>query len=353
MPARTHPFQVLANQARQEDVQCTLARNVDKLGSCRFSPVRKRRSESLGQTLRKSGVKVVPRAASASSLGLPMGGKELKQFLRTTASYRKIPTAPLSRSSPGPRGAGPTQGHAPPDELGETACAERTRKLDTRKLSRPHDSKFCQPAGMVRSRGAAGRRNGSSARREGMTAFRRYYDRGDIPISVDHVVGGIQTRWHCAIDRLDYKVFLPIFFDGMRETEDPYRFLAIHGAIDMIERNPNRVRTVIPQIILPIKSAIVTKREPTIRPILRVIQLMLRLNPNIGPILVPYYRQLLPGLRTLLSTPPHDPRKERENVAKLNLQGLIMETLECMERAGGADAYFMLKYMIPTYESCI
>jgi hypothetical protein len=36
-----------------------------------------------------------------------------------------------------------------------------------------------------------------------------------------------------------------------------------------------------------------------------------------------------------------------------NLGDLIQETLEVFERHGGDDAYINIKYMIPSYESCL
>jgi hypothetical protein len=36
------------------------------------------------------------------------------------------------------------------------------------------------------------------------------------------------------LDKLDYHHYLPIFFDGIRETRDPYRFLAIKGVEDLL-----------------------------------------------------------------------------------------------------------------------
>ena len=36
-----------------------------------------------------------------------------------------------------------------------------------------------------------------------------------------------------------------------------------------------------------------------------------------------------------------------------NVGDLIQETLEILERRGGPDAFINIKYMIPTYESCI
>jgi len=37
----------------------------------------------------------------------------------------------------------------------------------------------------------------------------------------------------------------------------------------------------------------------------------------------------------------------------LNLGELIDETLEIFETHGGEDAFINIKYMIPTYESCM
>lgn len=36
-----------------------------------------------------------------------------------------------------------------------------------------------------------------------------------------------------------------------------------------------------------------------------------------------------------------------------NIGDLIQETLEMLERYGGEDAFINIKYMVPTYESCM
>jgi hypothetical protein len=33
--------------------------------------------------------------------------------------------------------------------------------------------------------------------------------------------------WKVPVEQLDYHHYLPIFFDGIREKSDPYRFLSI------------------------------------------------------------------------------------------------------------------------------
>lgn len=47
---------------------------------------------------------------------------------------------------------------------------------------------------------------------------------------------------------------MPIFFDGLREIEHPYKVLARQGIKDMLEHGKNKVQPVIPQIVIPIKS---------------------------------------------------------------------------------------------------
>ena len=44
-----------------------------------------------------------------------------------------------------------------------------------------------------------------------------------------------RSQWSWRIDDLDFHIYLPIFCDGLREVDDPYRFLAVQGVIDMIE----------------------------------------------------------------------------------------------------------------------
>lgn len=82
--------------------------------------------------------------------------------------------------------------------------------------------------------------------------FRRYYERGDIPVRVE---GGSKIVWRgVQPENLDYHHFLPIFFDGLREKKDPYRVLALNGTLDLIDRGGSKILPVIPQLIIPIKS---------------------------------------------------------------------------------------------------
>lgn len=125
-----------------------------------------------------------------------------------------------------------------------------------------------------------------------ISEFRRYYDRRDFPIVVEHSGAGCRLKWINDVDlsELDYHHYLPIFFEGLREKQDPYRFLAIQGIFELLESGGARVLPVIPQLIIPIKTAL-NSRDPEIISItLKVLQKLVTCSESIGEALVPYYR---------------------------------------------------------------
>ena len=62
------------------------------------------------------------------------------------------------------------------------------------------------------------------------------------------------------VEKLDYHHYLPIFFHGLRESEDPYKFLADQGLASLIQSGKERILPVLPQLIIPIKEALSTKQ---------------------------------------------------------------------------------------------
>lgn len=55
------------------------------------------------------------------------------------------------------------------------------------------------------------------------------------------------------LDTLDYEHYLPLFLDGLCETQHPHEFLARKGAEDLITRAPDRVTPLLPVIIPPLR----------------------------------------------------------------------------------------------------
>lgn len=153
---------------------------------------------------------------------------------------------------------------------------------------------------------------------------------------------------------MDYHHYLPIFFEGVREKIDPYRFLAVQGVFDMLDKGGAKVLPVIPQLIIPIKTALNTRDPEIIGITLKILQALVTCSDTIGEALVPYYRQILPIMnlfktKNLNMGDKIDYSQRKGN----NLGDLIQQTLELFEMHGGEDAFINIKYMVPTYESCV
>jgi hypothetical protein len=106
--------------------------------------------------------------------------------------------------------------------------------------------------------------------------FRLHYDRGDLPVLIQHS-NGYDILWKglsedgpqdprklkAFFETFDFQLYLPIFVDGIRETTDPYRFLAIHGTFFLLSHIGDTILKVISQLIVPLKKALNT-RDPDI-----------------------------------------------------------------------------------------
>ena len=184
------------------------------------------------------------------------------------------------------------------------------------------------------------------------TQFRRYYERGDLPISVDHKASKNGIKWKADVAKLDYHYYLPIFFDGIREKDEPYRFLAIQGCEDMLAAGGPKILPVIPQIIIPIKTALNTRDHSVICITLQLLQKLVKSADLIGEALVPYYRQILPVLNIFKNNNINSGDLiDYAQYTNSCLGELIHQTLELFETHGGEDAFINIKYMVPTYES--
>ncbi|OQS02976.1 hypothetical protein THRCLA_04709 [Thraustotheca clavata] len=186
------------------------------------------------------------------------------------------------------------------------------------------------------------------------TKFRYFYDRGDLPLRVNFNGAVRKVQWQVDITTLDYTHYLPLFFEGLRELDEPYKFLALNGTLDLLEKGGDRPLTTIPHLILPMKQNLMTRNPLVLCIQMKVLQKLVLLCPYAGEALVPYYRQLLTIFNLFITKRVNcgdaiDYGQQRNE----NLGDLITETLYILERHGGEDAFVNIKYMIPTYESCV
>merc|ERR1712176_1290029 len=92
--------------------------------------------------------------------------------------------------------------------------------------------------------------------------------------------------------------------DGLREKDDPYRFLAIEGVHNMLEKGGSKILPVVPQLIIPIKTALNTRDIEVMITTLKVLQALVLSAEMVGEALVPYYRQILPVFNIFKSHTP-------------------------------------------------
>ena len=186
------------------------------------------------------------------------------------------------------------------------------------------------------------------------TRFRKHYDRGDLPIIIRHGARCV-LEWKAAINTIDVVSFLPIFVDGIREQQDPYRFVASEGTFQLIHEGcADRILQCIDSLVYPLKHALDTHHSPTIILALRVIQALSSKSSIIAEALVVHYKQILPVFNVYKS------RKrnigDEIDFAQFKHDGRTMgetieETLEILEETGGPNAFAQIKRIVPTYES--
>ena len=165
------------------------------------------------------------------------------------------------------------------------------------------------------------------------------------------------VTWRVDPATLDFHRYLPLFFDGTREIQHPYRLLSVQGAKQLLAVRPEKVADVLPQIILPLQNALKTRDAPIVAIAMDILRLLATCERSIGPMLVPYYRQLLPILNVLrnydcikvtLSLLSDDSKRDgTELIGKgrsaKTLRVLVNEALRVLERDGGEDALINIK----------
>ena len=184
------------------------------------------------------------------------------------------------------------------------------------------------------------------------TEFRRFYDRGDIPVRLVHTTFKNAIAWSVDPSVLDYQHYLPLFFDGLREKEEPYRFFARKGTWELLKNGGTRVLQCIPQVVIPLKKALDTRDLEILPVALRTLQKLVKSSELAGEALIPFYRQLLPVLNEFIMCNKNLGDKiEYGQRKKENIGDLILQTLETLELNGGPEAFINIQYMIPTYQS--
>eukprot|EP00658_Telonema_sp_P-2_P045559 TRINITY_DN3353_c0_g1_i1.p1 TRINITY_DN3353_c0_g1~~TRINITY_DN3353_c0_g1_i1.p1 ORF type:complete len:192 (+),score=16.58 TRINITY_DN3353_c0_g1_i1:711-1286(+) len=191
--------------------------------------------------------------------------------------------------------------------------------------------------------------------------MRDCYDRGDLPVSVDrpgsHPSGG-SVIWEVEPQLLDYECYLPMFFGGLVELEEPYGLFASRGVADMLQAGEDEyVAPVVPLLIAQLRTGL-TEPDPRVctRLVLSLQQLIKVGKLSRRQILV-QLKKLLPPLRKLLLKTSwsgySDGGLDADSRSTPDLTRLVEETVQMLHRYGGEKAYKIIKSICPTYSGMV
>ena len=190
-----------------------------------------------------------------------------------------------------------------------------------------------------------------------MTLLPRRYKRNEFPFIIGHGAAKNTVQWTCPRAEIDLLRYLPLFFDGLRETEEPYATISNEGIIDLLRLAQERgqdIKPAVPRIAAALRLSFATQDEQALRVALRRTQDLLRTDIGVGRALIPFFVQLLPPLNKHI----HDRSNLGDGIeyAQRNdpdIGALILDTIELLEHRTGLTAFQHIKQHIPTYQSIL
>lgn len=199
---------------------------------------------------------------------------------------------------------------------------------------------------MINDRPMTGSRPGTGSKKKTKSELRNLYDQGDLPVKIENRGIGRKLTWNVDIENINFQQYLPIFFSGLVEKQDPYRFVAFEGIFELLETSTKTEKVLpnLPQIMKSVKTAMNTRDIHIVCSVLKVVQ-QLVLCKGVGIALQDYYRQFLPVCNIMKD-------KHLGAGGKPGVGDLVQETLEMLETYGGENALGKIQHSIPSYESC-
>eukprot|EP00941_MAST-03F_sp_MAST-3F-sp1_P004457 g4457.t1 len=124
--------------------------------------------------------------------------------------------------------------------------------------------------------------------------FKKSYDDRKLPLRFESDQSGRRLRWTTGFHNLDFHYFLPLFVSGISIDSDPYTFVAVEGAFQMIEEGGKVIQGVIPDLVQPMKALLYKREEKSSFIVLRLLQELASSDMEVSLSLVKHFREILP-----------------------------------------------------------
>lgn len=93
--------------------------------------------------------------------------------------------------------------------------------------------------------------------------------------------------WGDRPSEVDFSRWLPIFVEGLRECQEPYRFLSIMGSFDLIEEAglaPGRLVELSSDLVPPIKKALDTRNPAIVAVCVELMRIVVQTDPGVASV---------------------------------------------------------------------
>ncbi|CAM9294354.1 unnamed protein product, partial [Phaeothamnion confervicola] len=273
------------------------------------------------------------------------------ELSRDRAAGPAAAAAVLPKPAPWKQGGGADQLHK--KEL--MRHARRDVELQKRAAQERAERKAAAAAARERQGAATGWGPGSQDAKPAPSLFPGRYLRGEIPASVEHGGGIVNTLvWICPLQQLDYDHYLPVFFDGICCLEEPCRLLARRGALDLLEAaraEPERILPSVREIVKGVRQACLTRDAAALVYVCEVVSALTSLGPAVAAALVPHYRMFLGVLNLYyLRTRNLGDAMDYQQRTGGDVGERVQALCQLLERTGGRGAFATIKNCVPTCE---
>ena len=192
-------------------------------------------------------------------------------------------------------------------------------------------------------------------------AFAEAYEEGSLPVRLADASETGELRWLDPMSgavvprsQVDARRWLPLLIDGLRYPNPAAAYVALRASLELVGTTARRglLPPLMPAIAPALKAAIDLRERSCVCAAVRLLILVLQVEPRCGLALRPHYKRLLPVLATfkLAGQPDLGDEVERSQHRHINLDDLIDEALGAMERGGGPGAGELIKSYVTTWQ---
>jgi hypothetical protein len=173
-----------------------------------------------------------------------------------------------------------------------------------------------------------------------------------LPVFINFSGAKRRLEFRVSMDMLDYERLLPVFVEGLCETQEPYVFIAYEGVMAMLSSGNGRGRVLacVRNLVEPLRRALESREPLVVWRVCNVLKALVQSDDYVGEALVPYYRKLLPVLNWFF-THPVSVRPFGTTEASVEMTYVVEEAMQMLEDTGGKHAPMNLRYMVPTFLS--